>query len=111
MLKRTVFTLFASAIASTALVAPQMIQLAWVHPADVDAYRVYATNDPTAPFPGWPLLATVPGNMTNIFLAIVPQKLFFRVTASNLWSLESLSSNVTNTPAPITNQPVLNLSR
>lgn len=89
-------------------VAPAPVHLAWNAQPDVDAFKVYGTNDISAPLSSWPLLATVPGSVPEAFLPLAPGKMFFYVTASNYWG-ESLPSNVTNTPSALTNVGGVNI--
>ena len=89
--------------------SPQTIRLIWNGQAQVDAFKIYGTNDITAPLTNWPLLITVPGNVTQALYIMQPGQTFFYVTASNFWG-ESGPSNVTNTPTVATN-PVAGITR
>jgi hypothetical protein len=91
---------------------PVTVQVYWNPPASgsPDLYKLYATNDAAAPLNTWPLLTAIPGNVTNASLSLVPGQVFFYLTASNFWG-ESGPSNITNTPAVLTNASRLQITR
>ena len=96
------------AIATTILAVPlpplMPITFMWNASPDADGYELRASPDLSIPATNWPSIAYVPGGSTTSFVyqAAPTRKMFYVNVASNFWGYGD-PSNITNTPAPITN--------
>lgn len=89
------------------------ITLLWDYPTnDLGAdltFKVYSTTNIAVPMTNWQV-STIVGTTTAAQVTMAPSRRFFFVTASNIWG-ESGPSNITNTPAPVTNVIGLKLTK
>lgn len=84
---------------------PVPVTIYWSYPAtnQVDSFYVYYTTNVILPMP-WTPLTNSPGTQLNATVSLTPGQYYFYVTASNFWG-ESGTSNVTNTPTILSNNP------
>jgi len=66
----------------------------------VEKYVIYSSPNPAVNTTNWPVMVTVPGNVTNVSLVISDPMRFYAVKASNIRGESDFSNVVWTPPAP-----------
>lgn len=83
---------------------PVFINLTWEFPApdyaeypDADSFILYTSQNPKLPLDQWMQVATIPGTDRQFRIAVLKQRQFYYLVASNFWGI-SVPSNIAYTP-------------
>ena len=111
---KRILALLMFAAAAMAQSAPNgNITLSWTDqnpPGAVQSFQIYSTTNAALPIASWPLLKSVPGNVTSTNLTVAPGVNFFAAKASNFWGQTDFSVAV-STPIVLSGQSSLSVAK